>query len=186
MTDSTIKRARGLWRIPMWGGIAVLLAAPAIAMRYTTEVNWTAFDFAFAGAILIGSALLIELVVWRARSVAYRAGVGLALLAAVLMVWAAGAVGIIGSENDPANRLFLGVIAVALVGATISGFRAKGMSRAMFAAGAVQALIAVAALGAGWGATDPSWPLDIVASTGVLVGLWLAAGSLFGKAAREA
>ena len=89
-----VGRGSGLWRIAAWGAVAALLIAPMVAMQFTTEVNWTTSDFAFAGALLIGAGLLIELVVWKARSPALRIGAGLAIVAAVLVMWAQGAVGI--------------------------------------------------------------------------------------------
>ena len=55
-------------------GVALVLLAPLIAMRFTDEVNWTAFDFAFAAVLLIGAGLLLELILWKARGAALRAG----------------------------------------------------------------------------------------------------------------
>jgi ABC-type cobalamin transport system permease subunit len=87
-------RGPGLWRVAAWGAVAALLIAPLVAMQFTTEVNWTTSDFAIAGALLIGAGLLIELVVWKARSRALRIGACVAVVAAVLVIWAQGAVGI--------------------------------------------------------------------------------------------
>lgn len=81
-------------RVAGWGLIAVLLATPAIAMRFTHEVNWTALDFIFAAVLLGGAGLAFELVFWRARGLQLRLALGLAILAVVLFVWAQGAVGI--------------------------------------------------------------------------------------------
>ncbi len=81
-------------RVVGWGLIAVLLAIPAIAMRFIHEVNWTAFDFIFAAVLLGAAGLAFELVFWRARALQVRLALGLAILALVLFVWAQGAVGI--------------------------------------------------------------------------------------------
>lgn len=54
-----------------------------------------------------------------------------------------GAVGIVGSEDNPANLMYGGVLAVGIVGAVIARFRAEGMARAQ---GSV-ALIALIAEG---------------------------------------
>ena len=81
-------------RLAGWGVIAAVLLAPVVAMRFT-EVNWTAFDFLIAGALLIGAGLALELVVWRVRSGRARIAIAIAVLAAVLLVWAQAAVGII-------------------------------------------------------------------------------------------
>lgn len=81
-------------RVVGWGLIAGLLSVPAIAMRFTHEVNWTALDFVFAAVLLGGAGLAFELVFWRARGLQVRLALGLAILAVVLFVWAQGAVGI--------------------------------------------------------------------------------------------
>jgi hypothetical protein len=173
------------WRIALWSVAALILLAPLIAMQVTDEVAWTAFDFALAGALLLGVGLTFELAASRTSSIAYRAGVGVALLAGLLIVWATGAVGIIGAETHPANLMYGGVLAVAIIGVFVAGFRPLGMARTMFAAALVHVLVGVTALIAGWGATDASWPWDIIGSTGVFTALWLMSAWLFRKAARD-
>jgi hypothetical protein len=173
------------WRIALWSVAALILLMPLIAMQFTDEVAWTAFDFVFAGALLLGVGLTFELAASRTGSITYRAGVAVALLAALLIIWSAGAVGIIGAETHPANLMYGGVLAIALVGVFVAGFRPLGMARAMFAAASAHALAGVIALAAGWGATDASWPWDIVMSTGFFAALWLVSAWLFRKAARD-
>ena len=75
----------------------------------------------------------MELAARKTGNTAYRSGVGLALLAAFLLVWVNGAVGIIGSEDNDANVVYYGVLAVGLIGALIARFEPQGMSRAMIA-----------------------------------------------------
>jgi len=82
------------WRMAAWGGIVGLILLPAVAMQFTREVAWTATDFVFAAVLLIGAGLLVELVLWKVRGTAWRIGICLAVLAAVLLIWADGAVGI--------------------------------------------------------------------------------------------
>ena len=81
-------------RLLGWGIVAAALVTPVVAMRFTHEVNWTAFDFLAAGALLIGAGLTLELVVWRVRSVRARVAITVPILAVLLLVWAQGAVGI--------------------------------------------------------------------------------------------
>jgi len=86
-----------LWkgmRMLGWTAVALLLLAPAVAMGFTDEVNWTASDFIFAGALLIGGGGVIELVAWRARNPAIRIGFALFVIAVVALIWIEGAVGI--------------------------------------------------------------------------------------------
>lgn len=163
------------WRWVVWGVPAGLLMLPAIAMRFTPEVIWTGSDFAVMGVMLFGAAGLFDLAAGSTRSLCYRAGAALAILAGFMLVWANLAVGMIGSEGNPYNLLFAGAIAAAVAGAVAARFEAKGMSWAMLAAAAVQ--IAVAAFG------FPADPLGSLFS-GLLAGLWLAAAGMFRRAAR--
>jgi hypothetical protein len=169
--------ARGAipWRLIGWSIPALLLLLPLIAMRFTSEVNWTVSDFIFA-ALLFGSVgLAFELIVRTSVSLAYRLGGALALLAAFLIVWATGAVGMIGDEGDPYNLLFFGVIALALVGAVVARFRAEGMAYAMAAAAIAQLGISVVGM-----STDLLGGVFSAAFAGV----WLLSAALFRKAAR--
>src|SRR5688500_12362544 len=136
--------ARGFpWRIAAWGTAALLLLLPLVAMQFTDEVAWTGFDFIFAGVMIGGVGRLFEMTVRMARDNAYRSGVGFALAAAFMIVWATGAVGMIGNEDDPYNLLFIGVIGLALAGAIAARFRAAGMARAMAVAAAAHAAFSV-------------------------------------------
>ena len=86
-----------LWkalRMVGWGAVALIMLAPAVAMRFTDEVNWTAFDFVFAGVLLIGGATVIEVVAWKVRNPVVRIGFALFIIAVVALVWIEGAVGI--------------------------------------------------------------------------------------------
>ncbi|MFH1689755.1 MAG: hypothetical protein ABIE42_05890 [Candidatus Eisenbacteria bacterium] len=116
---------------------------------------------------------------------AYKSAVGLALLAAFLLFWVNGAVGIIGDEDNDANLMYGGVLAVGLIGAIIARFEPHGMVRAMFATALAQAVVAVIALVAGWGSAAPIWPRDILGATGIFVTLWLGSTWLFRRAARK-
>lgn len=77
--------------------IAAILLTPLVAMQFTREVNWDGFDFAVAAVLLIGTAAVFEVVARKVRSVTYRAAIGVAILAALLVVWAELAVGVFGT-----------------------------------------------------------------------------------------
>ena len=133
--------------------VAVLLAIPLVAMRFTNELAWTPFDFLAAGALLFGSGLLFEWLSCRFKIGAYRYAVGIALLSALLLIWMNLAVGIIGNEENPANLIFAGVFVIGLVGAILSRLSPAGMSRTLFAMAIAQILISVITILAGWGYT---------------------------------
>jgi len=98
---------------------------------------------------------------------AYRAAFGVAVVSAFILVWINLAVGIIGTEHDPANLMFGGVLAVGIIGAVI----------ARFPPALAQALVGVIALIIG--------SVEAVILTGFFVALWLTSARLFRKAARE-
>ena len=73
---------------------ASILLIPLLAMQFTDEVDWGLRDFIIVGSLLFGTGLTYELVASRVSSVKYRAVIGVALLAAMLLIWADLAVGI--------------------------------------------------------------------------------------------
>jgi hypothetical protein len=175
----------GLWRLFLWGGAAVLLLTPYVAMQFTDDVVWTVSDFAIAGAAIGGVGLAFEVVARMSRNIAYRAGAATSLAAALLLFWVNGAVGFLGDEGNPANLMFAGVVMVAVLGAVLTGFRAGGMALAMFAAAAAQGLVGVIAFTAGLGSPGYAGVYEIVMGTSVFSSLWLVSGSLFRLAARQ-
>jgi hypothetical protein len=163
---------------------AFILLLPLLAMQITDEVVWDLTDFAVAGALLIGTGLTYELAVRKAGNISYRAAVGVALAAALLIIWINLAVGIIGTEDNPANLIYIGVLAVGIIGAIIARFQPHGMSRALFATALAQALVAVIALIAGLG-YPASGPSEIVILNGFFIALWVGSAWLFRNAARK-
>lgn len=168
-------RSANPWRIAGWGMAGLLLLLPLVAMQFTSEVNWTPSDFVFAAVVFGSVGILFELAVRMSRDPWYRAGVAAALGASFLIVWANAAVGMIGSEDNPYNLLFLGVILLALVGAVAARFRASGMALALAMAAIAQVCIAVAGM-----ASDPRGAVF----SAVFAGLWLLAAACFRNAAR--
>lgn len=165
---------------------ALLLLIPLVAMQFTAEVNWTGSDFVFAGVVLFGAGLTFVLIARKWDNGAYRLAVGVAVLAGLLLVWANAAVGLIGSEHNPANVLYGGVLAVALIGAFAARFRPLGMSNAMFAAALVYVLVTAVALFV-WkptgAAAEPQAPLlNVLVANGIFAALWAVAGLLFRRA----
>lgn len=82
------------WRRARWIAIAAILVLPFLAMQWTDEVTWTAADFAVAGILLVGANILYELAARRMADRKYRIIVGSIIVAAVLIIWAEGAIGI--------------------------------------------------------------------------------------------
>ena len=166
-----------VWRRGMWGVAALLLVLPAVAMRFTDEVVWTGSDFVFAAVLLFGSAGLVDLAALTGRSLAYKIGVAVAVGAAFLTIWANAAVGMIGSEDNPYNLWFLGVVALAVIGAIAAGFRAGGMAWAMAAAGVAQAVLGAVGMSA-----DMRGGIFAMS----FAGLWLLSAALLWSGGRQA
>ena len=176
-TEEAGRRRASAWRWAAWGTAAGLILLPLVAMQVTQEVNWGVDDFVFAVALVGGTGATFELAVRTTASRAYRAAVGVALAAAFILVWGNLAVGMIGSEDNPVNLMFFGVLVVGIVGAIAARFRPRGMARALVATALAQVLAAVIALIGGFGFAGPL--------TVFFAALWLASAWLFRKAAQE-
>ncbi len=105
-TESHGARLGGRTRMALWGGAACLLLLPLVAMQFTREVAWTPVDFVTFGAMLASVCGGLELAARVTMNRTCRAATGLALVTAFLLTWVNVAVGIIGSERDPANLAF--------------------------------------------------------------------------------
>lgn len=136
--------ARSIVRVV--GGTLLVLSTPILFTLLGSEGwNWSLFDFVFVGVFLLGAGFLYELVARRSTSVAYRGAVGLAVVTALALIWVNGTVGIIGGDN-PANALYLVVVAFGAVGATMANLQPRGMMRTLIAMAVAAMLIPVIAL----------------------------------------
>ncbi|HYO80271.1 MAG TPA: hypothetical protein VES20_02635 [Bryobacteraceae bacterium] len=156
-----------------------LLMVPLIASRVVEGWNWGPGAFAFTYVLFFGTALAYALIASKMNAWAYRAGVGLALVAGFVLGWAT-MVHISETEN-PVNLVYFGVLAIGAVGAGLARLEARGMARALFA-------MAVA-LAVAWVITQvllsdtpagPVWNLGVM--NGGFVLLFAAAGLLFRRA----
>jgi hypothetical protein len=124
----------GNWvRILGWGAAVALLAAPFVAMRFTSEVNWTASDFIVAGLMFATVGGLFEFGVRVSSNGFYRAGFAAGLLGIFLVIWTNLAVGIVGSNDNPGTQWFFAALLIGIVGAAIARLRPMGMALAMSA-----------------------------------------------------
>lgn len=165
------------WRPLAWGLAAAILLAPAIVMPFSDAVAWGPEDFVLMGAILAGAALLFELAVRRAPNRLYLAGFAAALGTAGLLTIGNLAVGVIGPESNPANAMYFGVVAIALLGSMVARLAARGMARAMVATAVAQLVVPLISLAAGYG-------FELPINLG-FAGLWLLAAWLLRAAGRE-
>jgi len=165
------------WRIARWTIPALLLTIPLIA-----KAPWTLSDFLVMGVLLFGSVGIYELAARASGSLTYRAGIGVAVATSFLLIWINLAVGIIGSEDNPLNLLYAGVLGVALLGSVVTRFGPGGMARAFAVTAVAQALVGAVAVMSG--ANEPPGALGLAILNGGFVALWLAAAALFRRTAR--
>ena len=113
---------------------------------------------------------------------AYRLAVGLALTAAFLIIWLNAAAGLIGIEDDdPANLLYVGVLAIGSIGAIIARFQPRGLARALFATALAQMLVGGIALKL----PNTAGSVQIVIVHGLFIALFAGAALLLRYAARQ-
>ena len=77
--------------------VAFLLLLPFIGLQFTDEVKWSPFDFILMGVLLLGTGLISELALRKAKTMMYRVVFMTAILVAFFLVWAELAVGIFGT-----------------------------------------------------------------------------------------
>jgi hypothetical protein len=171
------------FRILGWGAAASLLALPLIAMQFTDEVDWNVGDFIVMGALFAAAGGAIELGVRISANLAWRAGFVVAVGTSFLLVWVNLAVGIIGSEDNPANLMYLGVIGLFILGAVTAFGRARGMALAAAAAALATVLAGAVAAFAGWGG-DGTSSIKILGLTAFFGLPWLVSAALFHAADR--
>ena len=166
------------WRAAVWGGAAAVLLAAAVASRVSDEMKWDPADFILVGLMLAAACGFWELAMSKTRNWSYAAASVVAAGTAFLLFLVNGAVGLLGSEDNPVNLLFYGVITLALGGAVIVRFQAEGLARAMAVTAGAQ--VATGALGV---MLFPDLQ-GFLLGTAMFASLWLASAWLFRRAAR--
>ena len=81
----------------------VILLLPLVAMQFTDEVKWGVFDFVFAGAVLGGTGVLLELAVRKPRTIAYRVAAAAVGVAAIVL----------GEADDAPGLVLFGCLLIA-------------------------------------------------------------------------
>ena len=97
METTAATRPLPMLRRLVWIGAVALLALPAVAMLFTAEVNWGPEDFIVGGALLLGTAFVLDRLLGSGmsrRAMALATGAGILMLA---LVWGELAVGLVGS-----------------------------------------------------------------------------------------
>lgn len=115
---------------------------------------------------------------------AYRSAMALALAAVLILAWMIPALGVIGVEGDPFDRLYLGVFAVGIIGVFVARLRPLGMARALLAMALATALVTVIALIAGKHQSPVTSIPELVGLNAMFIALFVGSALLFRHAAR--
>ncbi len=170
-----------VFRIAPWAGASGLLLLPLIGMRFSDDVVWTVSDFAAAGFLLFGTALLFELAMRARGGLVYRAAAAFGLGASLFLIWAILAVGITDTEAD----LMYGVVlTIGVIGALAARLRPAGMARTLSSMAAMVVLIAVITL---IGGLMPAYnsAAEILGINAMFAGLFVVSALLFRHAGRR-
>jgi hypothetical protein len=154
------------------GALAVLMV-PLVASQVVEGWNWPAGSFVIVYVLFFGTGMAYALIARKMNAWAYKAGVGVALVAGFALGWS-NMVHVADSEN-PANLVYYSVLAVGGVGAWLARLEARGLARTLFAMAATLALIAVM-LPSG---APPYLARNMAIGHGVFVALFTASGLLF-------
>ncbi len=177
---TTIPRRSFPWRPLGWGILGALLLLPWVA-----GAPWTPADYGFAAVMFGTLGGMVELAVRTSAVPAYRAGAIVAVGTGFALVWTNAAVGLLGDEGNPANAVFLIVLALAILGALLARFRSNGMVRVMQATAATQAVAGIAGWALGWAAPGGQGVYEVSVGTALFCTLWLLAAGCFARAARH-
>jgi hypothetical protein len=161
---------------------AFLLIIPLSAKLLTDEMKWSPFDFVAAWVLWFSAGFTYRLIARKQGNTMYRAAVGVAVATALFLVWANLAVGLIGNEDNPANLMYIGVLAVGFIGAIISRLQPQGMSLVLFALAFAQMLVAVIALIARLDLSPESSVAEILGVNIFFAILWSGSALLFRNA----
>lgn len=159
----------------------VIITASLLLIPLLGKWSWSLSDFIIAGVLIFGSGVIYELIVRKPSSTSYRIAAGSAVVTGLLLIWVNLAVGLIGNENNPANLMYFGVLAIGLIGVSVARLEARGMFRALLTTAIAQALVPIIAMII-W---RPPFNLGLIQVFGVntfFVALWIGSALLFRRA----
>ncbi len=189
LTSNGGTRRRSLWKGPALI-TALVLMVPLVRNLAVYGWDWDLRGFlvvSSVGTLLFSMGLTYQLVTRKLATPTYRAAAGVALVAALLLVW-----GNFVQAADDVNPnsdalMYLAVPLVGIIGAALARFESKGMARALFAAALAQALVLAMVL-----VRNPPVASGAAAAWRGLggnvfcLGLFIGSALLFRKAARGA
>jgi len=134
-------RRGSIWKTPAVV-TAILLGVPLLRSLFVNGWDWDIRGFllvAGVGTLLFGIGLTYQMITRKLGTPAYRAGVGVALVTAFLLVWG----NFVQAADDVnyAAMMYLVVPLVGVIGAAAVRFQPKGMALALFGTALAQVLV---------------------------------------------
>lgn len=163
----------------------LILLVPLIAMQFSNEVEWSVGDFVIMGILIFSVGVLFLLVTRYTTNLVYKAAMCGAIGSTFLLIWSNMAVGLIGAGPHMGNMMYIGVVAIVIIGTFFSKFTAHGMELAMFAAAGSLVLLAGIALLANMDEYPGSSVTEIIAVNAFFAFLFSVTGLLFRYVALE-
>ena len=92
-------------RFIVWGIVIALVLMITLTMQFTNEIQWNEAIAYIIILLAVGG--VYELWQWlKTHDRIYRIAFGVGLAGVLFLGWVSGAVGIIGSENQPVNLMY--------------------------------------------------------------------------------
>lgn len=174
------------WQLKVWIGAALFFLLPVIGQLAVDGFRWGPGDFVMFATMLVVLCSLYEVASRISGSLAYRTAAGIVLLSCFALVFINLAVGIIGSEDHPANMMYFAVVLPGFLAALFVRFSPAGMVRVMIMMGVAQIIVAIVGASVAWTTpdADPNRPLGTLVLSGAFALAWLLSAYLFNIAAK--
>lgn len=151
-----------------------------ISIKSTDKAAWGVLAFTFT--LIFGTMLSYKLIIKKGANTINKAAITITIATILVLFWINGAVGIIGSENNPANLMYFGVIIIVIIGSIISRFKPHKMALTLSMAAFAQILAPVIALII-WKPQIDLGVLGLFILNGFFVAMFIMSAYLFKKVA---
>lgn len=174
------------WQTQVWIGAALFFLLPVVGQFTIDDFQWGPGDFVIFAVMLAVLCSLYEIAAWISDTITYRVAAGIVLLSSFALVFINLAVGIIGSEDHPANMMYFAVVLAGFLAALFVRFSAIGMVWVMTGMASAQVVVAIIGASVQWASPDfdRNMPLGTLVVSGAFALVWLAAAALFHAAAK--
>ena len=133
---------RSFWKSPALITVLILLIL-LLCNHFVEGWNWPPRAFFTVGALIFCIGFTYQLVTRNKGALAYRAAVGIAFAAGLLLTWGNF---VQMADVTPFAAMYFGVPIVGVIGAAVARLRPNGMARALFITALAQVMVLAAAV----------------------------------------